>query len=431
MNKKNLAIFKISIVAVVVALLLIFSFISFDGYAGFYNAIQKGTDLQEGLYANYKVVESDDSTDFDDEFNATFLRIKSLVDQKNYQGAYVYKGTDNIIRIETPIIEDSRALLNEIGLGQFKIRTSSSSSGEVIISGDDVEFSVATTSNTTGYWGTYIQFKEEIAEVLSSLTQNASSSEVTLYFYRGDTEDYFFSLPVSSQITNDFLFISSSTGAMTQENAVQLAISISCGSMPTVVKLQGEVSVLNPLNGALLGLSIALGVMTLFALIILGVVYRELGLLSMLSILFYVGGILFLTQAIPVITLNALSLGAMILGLILVFTGNVFILEKIRGEYAIGKKLNTSIKTGYKNSINFIVDIYGAISLISLVSYFAFSGIFKSFAMLLLTGTLLSCLSTLFITFILTESYSNINKNDGKRVNFVREGNVNETEEIA
>ncbi|MDD4111008.1 MAG: hypothetical protein PHS54_05640, partial [Clostridia bacterium] len=336
MNKKRLAKFKITIISVVVALLLILSFISFDGYAGFYNAIQKGTDLQEGLYANYKVVQSEDSTDFDEEFNTTFLRIKSLVDQKNYQGAVVYKGTNDIIRIETPIIEDSRALLNEIGLGQFKIRTSSGTSGEVVISGDDVEFSVATTSNTTGYWGTYIQFKEEIGEVLSDLTKDAASSEITLYFYRGDAEESFFSLPVSTQITNDFLFISSSTGTMTQENAVQLAISVSCGSMPTVVKVQGEVSTLNPLNGAILGLSIALGVMALLALIILCLVYRELGIIASLSILFYIGGILFLTQAIPVITLNSLSLGAMLLGLILVFAGNVIILEKIKEEFAIG-----------------------------------------------------------------------------------------------
>ena len=297
MNKKKLAIFKISIVTVVVALLLIFSFISFDGYAGFYNAIQKGTDLQRGIYANYKVVESEDSTDFDEEFNTTFLRIKSLVDQKNYQGASVYKGTGDLIRIETPIIEDARALLNEIGLGQFKIRTTSTSGGDVLISGDDVKFAVATTSNTTGYWGTYVQFEEGIAEVLSDLTKNASSSEVTLYFYRGDAEDYFFSLPVSSQITNDFLFISSSTGAMTQETAVQLAISISCGSMPAVVKLQGDVSPLNPLNGAILGFQL-LWVNDMFSLIILGIIYRELGLLAILSVLFYVGGILFLTQAI-------------------------------------------------------------------------------------------------------------------------------------
>ena len=57
----------------------------------------------------------------------------------------------------------------------------------------------------------------------------------------------------------------------------------------------------------------------------------------------------------------------------------------------MGKKLNTSFKNRVKKSTNLLIDIYGLIALISLVSYFIFSGIFKSFAMLLLAGTLLAC----------------------------------------
>lgn len=431
MDKKNIAIAKISIISIIVALLLIFSFISFSGFAGFFNAIQKGTELDEGIYANYNVIKGNDVSDedFAKDFDNTFLKIKSLIEQKNYQGSVVYKGANNTIRIETPKITDSSALLTEIGAGLLKIRTSDDSSSEVKISGDDVTFAVATTSNTTGYWGTYIQFTEESAAVLSEITKNASSNSSTyLYFYRGDSDKYFFYLPVSSQITADYLFISSSSGSMTQQDAINLAITVSCGSMPAVVEIQGEVKTISPIDAAMLGLGIALGVSLILLMVIFAVIYRQLGLIISLSLLFFVGVMMFLIQAIPVITIAPASLGAVLIGLILIAAFNFTILERIKAEFAIGKKLNIAIKTGYKKSINIIADLSGAITLISLISFFICTGIIQSFMMILLVGAVIACISALFITYQLIISYSAFNKNDGKKVNFAREDNINEIE---
>jgi preprotein translocase subunit SecD len=431
MDKKNIAIAKISIISVIVALLLIFSFISFSGFAGFFNATQKGTELDKGIYANYNVIKGNDVTDeeFAEDFNNTFLKIRSLIEQKNYQDSVVYKGSNNTIRIETPKVGDASALLTEIGAGLLKIRTSSDSSSEVKISGDDVTFAVATTSTTTGYWGTYIQFTEESAEVLADMTKNASSSSSTyLYFYRGDSDSYFFYLPVSSPITADYLFISSSSGSMSQQDAINLAITVSCGSMPAVVEIQGEVKTIEAIDGAMLGLEIALGVILLLLLVIFSVVYRELGLIVSLSLLFYAGVMVFLIQAIPVITITSASLGAVLIGLILVAAFNFVILERIKAEFAIGKKLNMAIKTGYKKSINIIADLSGALLVISLISFFICKGIIQSFMMTLLTGAVVACISALFITYQLITAYSVFNKNNGKKVNFAREENVNEIE---
>lgn len=429
MGKKKVAILKISVVAIITTLLLIFSFISFDGYAGFYNAVQKGIELDTGIYANYTVERAEGSSDeeFAEDFENTFLKIKSLIDQKNYQGATVFKAGNNTLRIETPVIEDSNALLTEIGAGLLKIMTSDDSSADVELSGDDVTFAVATTSSSTGYWGTYIQFTEEAGEIISDLTEDAtSSSPVYLYFFRGDAEDNFFYLPVSSQITADYLFISSSTGSMTQDDAVNLAITISCGSMPAVVNVQGDVEEIFAINGAMLGLTIALGVLVLLILLIFGVIYRELGYMANITILFFIGASLFLMQAIPVITLTSASLGAMLIGIILISAFNLIILEKIKKEYSIGKKLSIAIKTGYKKSINLIIDISAGLTVVSLISYFICTGILQSFMMILLTVSLIACLSSLLGMFILTDAYSVFNKNDGKKVNFTREEGLNE-----
>jgi preprotein translocase subunit SecD len=428
-KQKKIAIVKFTVISLIIALGLIFSFISFDGYAGFINASERGLELDGGVYANYTITKRDDVTDekFEEDFDSTFLKIKSLIEQKGYQDAKIYKTSDKRLRIESPEMSDVKNILSQIGEGDFKIRTSGSSSAEVKLTGRDVLFAVATTSDY-GNWGTYIQFTDEGSTIISELTASAtSSSNVYLYFYRGDTTSYFFSLPVSSKVDSGFLFISSQSG-MTQQNAVDLAVNVSCGSMPTILQIEGGVKTIFGIDGATLGLSIAAGVAIVFTLILLALIYRELGLMGCLSILFYAAAMMFLIQTIPVLMLTSASVGGILVGLALIAGFNIIIFEKIKEEYSIGKKLSVSMKTGYKRSINLIADISGGIALISLVIYLISAGTIKSFAIGLLVGSLVACFSSLLITWQLIEAYRVFNKDNARRVNFTREENINEIE---
>lgn len=437
MEKKK-AIAKITLISILVALLLVFSIISFmpknsaKGFAGFAGSITKGMDVEGGIYASYTPSKLGTMTDeeFKDGIDSTFSRINSLIEQKGYEDARVYLGSDNKIRIETANTDDAEEILSLIGSGEFKIKVSSSSSAETKISGKNVTAAFAMQDPSTYNWGTYIGFDETGAEALSSITASAGSSTVYLYFYRGDSENYFFSLSVSSQITNDFLFISSSTGSMTKEDAIDLAIQVSTGSFETVLSIDGNVYEISPSSGeeSLLGITIAGAVAVLFILIIFGVVYRELGLMSILSILLFVGSALFFMQAIPVITLSVASLGAVLVGVILISSLHVILLEKIKSEYQLGKKLKTSIKTGYKKSIAIISEICGILAIISIVMYFICQGAMKSFSMIMIVCSVLSIIITLFFTYHLNWSYSIFNPSNAKRVNFTREENVDEIE---
>ncbi|MGN0748349.1 MAG: hypothetical protein ACI4L1_01565 [Christensenellales bacterium] len=437
MEKKK-AIAKITLISILVALLLVFSIISFmpknsaKGFAGFAGSITKGMDVEGGIYASYTPSKLGTMTDeeFKDGIDSTFSRINSLIEQKGYEDARVYLGSDNKIRIETANTDDAEEILSLIGSGEFKIKVSSSSSAETKISGKNVTAAFAMQDPSTYNWGTYIGFDETGAEALSSITASAGSSTVYLYFYRGDSENYFFSLSVSSQITNDFLFISSSTGSMTKEDAIDLAIQVSTGSFETVLSIDGNVYEISPSSGeeSLLGITIAGAVAVLFILIIFGVVYRELGLMSILSILLFVGSALFFMQSIPVITLSVASLGAVLVGIILISSLHVILLEKIKSEYQLGKKLKTSIKTGYKKSIAIISEICGILAIISTVMYFICQGAMKSFSMIMIVCSILSIIITLFFTYHLNWSYSIFNPSNAKRVNFTREENVDEIE---
>ena len=91
---------------------------------------------------------------------------------------------------------------------------------------------------------------------------------------------------------------------MSREAAINLAITVSCGSMPAVVEIQGQVMDIESVNGAMLGVEIALGVSILALIILLIILYRELGLMAGLSLLLYVGVMLLLIQSISIITIG-------------------------------------------------------------------------------------------------------------------------------
>ena len=215
---------------------------------------------------------------------------------------------------------------------------------------------------------------------------------------------------------------------MTETEAINLAIQIQTGSYDVVLTTNGSVGEISPSAGdeSLLGLTVASALAALFILIIFAIVYRELGLMAIISILLYIGAVLFFMQAIPVITLSSASLGGAFVGLILISALHFILLEKIRAEYKLGKKLNISIKTGYKKAVPVIAEIGGALAIVFTISYFICKGAMKSFSMIMIACSLLSLLTTLFFTYYLNKSYSALNLENGKRVNFSREENVDE-----
>lgn len=438
MEKKK-AIAKIAFISLLSILLVIFAVISFmpagsvKGFAGFAGAITKGLDFEGGVYANYTSAKIGEMTDeeFNDALNETYKKVSSIIEQKGYTDARVFLTSDNKIRIESPNVDDAEEILNLIGDGELKISTSSSNSGDAVLTGKNITAAFAMQNPSTGDWGTYVGFDEEGLEAIKAATKSASSSsEMTLYFFRGSDTSAFTNLKFSSQYTNNFFFINYENASMTQEQAVSLAVQISTGSFKTILTVDGTTNWISSSTGneALLGLTIAGAAAALVILVIFAIVYRELGLMAIISILMYIGGMLFFMQAIPVITLSVPSLGAALVSLVLISACHFILLEKIRAEYAVGKKLKTAVKTGYKKSISVISEICGALAIISTVAYFILTGAVKSFAMIMIAGSLLALLITLFFTYHLVKSYAALNSSNGKRVNFSREENIDEIE---
>lgn len=436
MSKKK-AILTMCIVSVVTALALIFSFISFDvagknyKYMGFAQAIYKGLDYNGGVYADYTAVrpEGMSDEDFNSKLDDTFKRIESILSTKNMNNAFVSKTSDGGIRIEAAAQDDASDVLTTIGAGVLKIRTSSDSTAEVVVSGTNVLAAFATQIQTSsGYqWGAYVAFDDTATAALKEKTKSAnSSSKVTLYMFRGDSESAFFSISVTEQI-DGFMFISSS--AMSQSYAEDLAIQMYCGSTPlTLTTVGNQVNTIGATYGktALMLTVIALGVLMVAVLVFFAVRYREFGLMLCLSTLLFVGLMLFLLQTI---SLFEVSLGGVagVLASVLMFAAlNIIPMEKIREEYAKGKKIPASVKSGYKKSYGLMIDISVVGFVTSILCYFIGTGSLKTFSMGLLVGSLLALFVSIIVSKFLIDSYIAFNRTKEKRVNLKREEGIDE-----
>lgn len=427
---KKKAIIKITIISVVALLAILFSFLSFNvagknyEYVGFARALNESLDFNGGYYADYN------ASGFEDEekYNKTIVEIESILSSYNVRDAKVLKSNDGKIRIEAPKSDSIESVLTSIGAGELKIRTSSDASADVVISGSNVVSAYATQYQTSSYeyqWGAFILFDDEGKEALANATNSASSSSsVTLYMFRGDNESSFFQLQISEKVTAGYMFISSSS--MTEAYASSLALELHAGSLPLVVNTFGEVSTFKTQNSVMLGVIIASGALLLAVIVLLVVRYRELGLLALVSLVLFAGLSLFLMQAIDYFELSITGLAGLVLSLILFTFAHIYIFENIKKEYAIGRKISTSVKNGFNKSNLLVVDASVIFVVLGLLVFLIGGGALKAFGISLFVCSILSLVISLVITRTLAFSYLAFNKTNNKRLNLTREEGVDE-----
>ena len=432
---KKKAIVKISLISIVAILAIVFSFLSFKvagknyEFVGFANAINKGIEYDGGIFAEYKAEKGDLSDDeFNKKFDDTIVRVESVLSAKDLNNLSVYKTNNNTIRIESANSDVAKQVLELIGQGELKIRTSSDSSKDAIILGKNVVSTFATqlqTSSTAYQWGAYILFDDEGKSALSEATKNASSSSpVTIYMFRGDSETSFFSLQISEKVSQGFMFISSSS--MTQSYAESLAMEMYCGSLPVNIETIGNVGTITVQNYALIGLAIAFAIMALVVLVLFIVRYREFGLMACVSFVLFVGLTLFILQAISIFEISIAGVAGLILSLILFASSIIIVFENVKREYALGKKMPASVKTAFNKCNSLILDISVVFAVLGLLCFLIGTQGLKSFGLAIIICSILSIVISLFITRVLLNSYLAFNSTNNKRVNLNREEEIDE-----
>ena len=426
----------LAIIAAIGILLTCFSFrIPFTTirYNGFANAIRLGLDIKGGVLAVYEASVEDDQVDeFDSRLDATISRLEQFLADEDYSEAVVYKQGTNKIAIEVPDVDDPQAIFDIIGQ-PASLEISREGSSLPALTGDDIKSAKAyyqqTSETSPAQWGVSVEFTASGTTKFYDLTNEAynDSENNKVDIYIGGT--FFNSLAVNNVISDGSTFItgggSNSDGTMTQEEAEEYATKILSGTFSTKLTLVSNSVVSATLGKEALTYGIIAGAIGLLLIFIFMIVcYGVMGVLADFALIFYLIIYAFVLQAVPLVQLTLPGIAGIILSLGMAVDANVIVFERIKEEYASGKKIHMSVNSGFKNAFSAILDSNVTTIIASVVLYILGTSTIKGFAITLFFGILISMFTSLVVTRSLLKTYLPINSTNPKWYKLKRDKDI-------
>lgn len=191
------------------------------------------------------------------------------------------------------------------------------------------------------------------------------------------------------------------TGSFTKDQAIDLALKLNAGSLPTTVVILEERTVgatlgQDSIEKSLVAGAAGIGMVMLFMLVIYGIP----GLVADVALVLYTITTLAIFRAVPV-TLTLAGIAGFILSVGMAVDANILIFERTKEELTQGKNLYSAIEDGFGKAFSSIFDS-NMNSLIACCVLMAFgTSIVKGFAVTLLIGVLVSMFSAITATRVL------------------------------
>ena len=415
-------------------LLTIFSFpIPFTNYNfnGFAPSIKLGLDLSGGISAVYEasLPEGSNSTNLEQSVNATIKRLQTLLYDKGYSEALVTNQGSDRIRIEVPDVDDPSEIFNLIGdpAELFIRKVDTTAAADNVLTGKDIKnvYASAQRNSSGGYdYGVVLEFTSDASTIFYNLTSEVSSAGGSLYIYLG--ENKFSTLSVEAAISGGSTFISGGS-IYDATSAEEFAMRIMSGTFDVNLKLLENNVISATLGADALFWSVIAGAIALvLVMAFMFWRYGELGLLANFALVIYIVLLMFFLQAIPFVQLTLPGIAGIILGLGFAVDANIIIFERMKDEYASGKKIPMAAKAGFKRALAPILDSNITTILAAIVLWILGTASVKGFAVTLLLGVVISMFTALVVTRILVKWYLPFNSTNAKKLRFKREVNVNE-----
>ena len=285
-------------------------------------------------------------------------------------------------------------------------------------------------------YGVRVEFTKEGLEEINTLKSYAKSlSNDSVYVYLGEisSENNLAKVDVED-LGNESLFITaSSTGSYstsTADDARAIAYSIIGGAIDVDLNLL-EISNISPILGqnTKLYLSIALAVLVASTFVCLIIRYRHLGLLACLALTFYLILFSFFLMTLPFVTLNLAGVIGSVLAFAVAVLAIIFLFEKIKEEYAMGKKIHLSCKGGFKRALWTILDSHFIVILTALLTWIFAPAMLKGFGISMILGALLSMFVSLVLMRLFVKNYLRINSSKAKKLGLYRDKSVKEVKD--
>lgn len=428
MNKKR-AKFNFFLTSVLLILALFFCFAQFNlpdlnTYNGLFNSISASSEISSGYSAVYEITTDNASNE---EVKDTIEQIRNILDSQGFTGSKVYRQGD-CIKAEVESASNASSILNILGdsmtfyissIGKDQTTITEEELSIYDLVGTDVKnaYSTTTVNMNKEYHGITIEFTADGAKKLQELTKQVSATENKyVYFYFDGNKST--SLEVSETTNGILSFYSESyTEDTAQEYALQILMSSTGVSLKTI---SNSTTTATLGNNVLLYTMIAIAVILLITLVVLPVLYGQLGLVADLSVLFGAVFNIFLLQALPLTTGSIATIFGSLLGMGLLVLCHVIYLNRIKSEFKYLNKLQLSVKTGFKKSWLINLDLCAVVFLGAISMVFWKIPFVSTFAIGLSVGAFVALFNTIILMKDFVTWYVYINPKDYKKVKFTK-----------
>ena len=432
------------VLAFLIAIIIIFSWVitltDIGGIPSIKDKMKLGLDLSGGVYVVMEAKTDKTGKELSDLMAQTQAIIEERVNKMGLSEPVVTIEGENRIRVELPGADDSNEAIDTIGkTAQLQFMMAD---GSVVLDGSNVEKSSVQSDSENGGYAVTLKFDSQGAAAFEEATSKAASGGVTPREegVNGRSilivlDDEVISDPVASEpIAGGEAIVTGGPGGFSEEEAMDLSLLISAGSLPVDLVEQESSQV-----GATLGLNSlkmsviagAIGVLLIFILMIS--MYRIMGVVANIALLLYIPAMLWIMVLFKAV-LTLPGIAGIILSIGMAVDANVIIFARIKEEIANGKSVRVAVSAGFKRAMTTVIDSQITTIIAGLVLYQFGSGPVKGFAFTLMIGIVLSIVTAVLITQLYvtliaeskrfgTEKMMGVNPDHTLKVGFKKEFN--------
>ena len=322
--------------------------------------IRFGIDIRGGVDVTFMPADDVEATD------AQMAAAKTVIEDRlvglgitDYE-SYVDNNKNRII-VRFPWKSDEadfnpQTAIDEIGTtAKMVFRKGSSSTGEEILSGDDVASASAAYNETEG-WVIQLKFNSDGASAFAAATTELAANNGTISIWLDDSN--ISTATVNEAITGGEAIIK---GNFDQDSASTLANQINSGSLPFALSAESYSTISPSLGAKSLDVMVQAGIIA-FILVALMMIfrYRLPGTIAVISLMGQVAATLAVVSGyfsvFPGSTLTLPGIAGIILGIGMGVDANVITAERIKEELAKNKTLEGAVNSGFKMGLTPIID---------------------------------------------------------------------------
>ena len=367
MNRKGKSwpLFVVAILIVLFSLTAIFG-VSYtygdtkNAYVKGASDIRFGIDIRGGVDVTFMPADDVEATD------AQMAAAKTVIEDRlvglgitDYE-SYVDNNKNRII-VRFPWKSDEadfnpQTAIDEIGTtAKMVFRKGSSSTGEEILSGDDVASASAAYNETEG-WVVQLKFNSDGSSAFAAATTELAANNGTISIWLDDSN--ISTATVNEAITGGEAIIK---GNFDQDSASTLANQINSGSLPFALSAESYSTISPSLGAKSLDVMVQAGIIA-FILVALMMIfrYRLPGTIAVISLMGQVAATLAVVSGyfsvFPGSTLTLPGIAGIILGIGMGVDANVITAERIKEDLAKNKTLEGAVNSGFKMGLTPIID---------------------------------------------------------------------------